>query len=124
MDTPDLWGQIISALVTILLALLVPLALKGVQWILVKVKLDQNAMVQLAVRQGIAYAEEAAAKKLREEGLKLTSKAKLGLATASLLEKVPGIDQAEAEKLVHEQLAQVGLGAAGFLSAAGTAIKQ
>lgn len=120
----EVWTQLINALVTIILALAVPLALKGVQWLLVKVKLDQNAAITAAVRQGIAYAEEMAAVELRKQGMKLASSQKLELAVATVLQKVPGITQAEATSLVHEQLAQVGAGAAGFLQSVGTAIKQ
>ena len=119
----QVWTQIIDALVTILLVAAMPLVLKGFQWLLVRVKLDQNTAVQAAVRTGIAYAEEYAARQMKASGSKIASRIKLDMAVSQVIQKLPGVTDQEAKDLVQGQLAQVGLGASNFLQATATAMQ-
>jgi hypothetical protein len=122
--TPETWAQIVNGLVALALALLVPLITVGINALLKKAKLDDNAAIQAAVRSGIAFAEEQGASFLKTQGKKLDPSVKLNAAVERVLVKVPGITQAEAEGLVHEQLPQVSLGASSFLNATANAVKQ
>lgn len=121
--TPEIWTQLIDAGTTLVLALLVPLLGAGINVLLKKAKLDNNAAVTVAVKSGIAYAEELAASQLKSAGIKIDPSVKLETAVTRILEKIPGITSDEAVKLVKEELPKVGLGAAGFLSGIRDSIK-
>jgi hypothetical protein len=102
----------------------VPLITVGINALLKKAKLDDNAAIQAAVRSGIAFAEEQGASFLKTQGKKLDPSVKLNAAVERVLVKVPGITRDEAATLVQSELPKVGLGAAGFLQSTANAIKQ
>lgn len=109
--TPEMWQQLIDAGVTIVLALLIPLLTAGINVLLKRAALDKNLIVQGAVRNGIAYAEEYGARFLKAQGVKLDPTAKLNAAIDRIIERVPDMTPAEAQKQITEELVKVGLGA-------------
>lgn len=77
----------------------------------VALKKDQKDMIRAAAREAILFAAERAAVEKKLHNATMSGRTKLAVATGRLLDKVPGISRAEAEKIVSENLASVGEGA-------------
>jgi hypothetical protein len=76
--------------------------------------LAQEDRLQDLARQGVALAEELAARRLKEKELKLPGGEKLNIAVAHILSLAPEISRAQAENLVEAMLGMTfGAGASG-----------
>lgn len=74
----------------------------------------QQAQVETVVQNILLEVEEWASHRLKAQ-IPVTSGQKLSRAVEAILNKIPGIDEAEAELLVRQELPKVGLGAINFL---------
>lgn len=87
-------------------------------WIGRKYKLaylvENERRIEDAAYRGVAFAEETAAKLLKEKNIKVSSNEKLNMAVAEVLKSAPSVTREQAELIVESILARVfGAGASG-----------
>lgn len=119
MDTP-LFDSVVHDIVAAALAALVPLIVAIVVKLLQKVHIDlsetKEARLRYYVQKSILGAEEQVETLVKNNVLsanpQVKTQAKLDAAVVAVMEKQPKVTQAEAVKLVTEELPQMGLGAA------------
>jgi len=112
-------GAAVAGLV--LVPLLTAALVKLLQRTGLQVSAEREAQLRTIVRNAINHAEEFAAKAAKQKIGTLDGATKLSIAASSILTKVPGITEAEAAQLVHEELPNLGLGASDFLRSVRTA---
>lgn len=103
-----------GALATVLTGAALALAHKLAQKLDVQLNEQQDAALRNDVQNAITGAQEKALHMAKVQNATISSEAKLDMAVSAVLEKAPGVTQAQAEQLVHEELPKVraALGAA------------
>ena len=118
---------VIDELVKTLLQALAPIIAAGVVAVLaliakrigISISAENQARTEKLVHDAIFFAEEKVAAFLKK-GVS-PAQTKLQIATAQVLDKIPGITPAEAEALIHTELPKLGIGAASFMRAVAVA---
>lgn len=115
----DILNELIKTLVVTSIGALAPLVVAAVVQIFRKLSIDlseaQKAQVAGVVQNVLVEVEEWASHRIKAQ-IPVTSGQKLSRAVEALLNKVPGIDEAEAEILVRQELPKIGMGAVSFLA--------
>lgn len=111
---------VFTTLVTALAPLLVGFLIQKLRSANIILSAQQEAKVRNTVQDILLEAEEWAASRVKAN-IPVTSGSKLNRAVEKILEKVPGISDAEAQVLVRQELPKVGLGAVNFLEQARSA---
>lgn len=104
-------------------ALAVPILVKILQRVGLQVTAEKQAQLNQIALLVASEVEEWAAAKLKGN-LQVTSGDKLERAVAQVLDKVPGITEAEAKAAIRAALPQIGLGAAAGLKELGKGLAQ
>lgn len=119
LSDAELVTQFVS---NVLFPFLTVLLVIGAGWVILWLKKTTGIQISITTeemllgfaKQGVAYAEELAARKLKESGIKLPGPEILQVAMRALMEKAPKITEAQAERLVHTALGMIsGAGASG-----------
>lgn len=116
----ELVKSVLVASVGLLGPLVVGLVVQMFRKANVELSQSQQDQVRSVVQNILLEVEEWASHRIKAQ-VQVTSGAKLERAIESIVEKFPGISEAEAEKLVREELPKIGLGAVSFLAAAAKA---
>lgn len=95
----------------------------AIQFLLKKLKAENNVVVRQIAQSAVLYVEEEAARRVKAGLAAWTGPTKLQQAVAIVLAKLPGITAAEAQQIVQAELAQVGLGASALAGAVAGAIR-
>ncbi len=120
LDT--LLPELAKLLVGVIGALLVPLLIQQMRKLGLQVSAEQDAKLRAVAQSAIRGAEEQAAAVAKQSagGIVLKGSEKLERAVSTVLERVPGVSEGEAKRIVHEELPRVGAGATaaalGFLT--------
>lgn len=109
-------ANLAAAVVTVLGAI-------AIQFLLKKLKAENNVVVRQIAQSAVLYVEEEAARRVKAGVGAWTGPTKLQQAVTIVLAKLPGITAAEAQQIVQAELAQVGLGASALAGAVAGAIR-
>lgn len=111
-------NELVKSVLIASVGLLGPLVVGVLVQLLRKVNVElssaQEQKVRELVQNVLLEVEEWASHRLKAQ-IPVTSGQKLSRAVEAILNKIPGIDEAEAELLVRQELPKVGLGAINFL---------
>lgn len=105
----------LQAVVAVVAPALAAIVVQVFRLISVQLSEAQEAKVRQVVANAVLEVEEWASSRLKAE-LPVTSGQKLSRAVSTVLSKVPGVTEQEAEDLVRQELPKVGLGAVSFLA--------
>ena len=115
----EIINEVIKAVLVTSIGALGPIVVAIVVQLLRKVNIElgvaQQDQIRLAVQNILLEVEEWASHRIKAS-INVTSGQKMERAVESILNKFPGVDEAEAQKLVREELPKIGLGAVNFLS--------
>lgn len=116
----DIINEVVKTVLVSSIGLIGPIVVGIIFQLFRKVNVElgvaQQDQIRTAVQNILLEVEEWASHRIKAQ-LSVTSGAKLERAVESIIEKFPGVSEAEAEKLVREELPKVGLGAVNFLAA-------
>ena len=120
----EIINEIVKALVVTSIGAVAPLVVAVIVQLFRKVNIElgvaQQDQVRIVVQNILLEVEEWASHRIKAS-VPVTSGAKMERAIESIINKVPGINEEEAEQLVREELPKIGLGAVNFLAAASKA---
>lgn len=106
---------VIQIVAPIIAGLVVVVLVAFVRKLGLEIGAEQEAKLRLHVQGAILAVEERAAAAAKHYSSRLDPSEKLAQAVESVMLRVPGITEAEATRLIHEELPKVAAGAAGFL---------
>lgn len=112
---PDLALSIAMVIGTALASLLTAIATQVLRRLNLQLTAQRQAEIEHVVGLAITRVEEFGANYLRRHGFALDASQKLQMAVTEIVGKIPRIDRAEAEAIVHALLPAMGLGATAAL---------
>lgn len=107
--------MVILALAPILVAALTAGAVQLFRKFGIELDAQKQAKIEYYAKLAIQEAEEWAAKRLQSTQIVVSGADKLERAATALMNRVPGISEAEAKVLIHSLLPAIGIGAAATL---------
>lgn len=108
----QLIDPIVTALGGLLASLLVALAIRAFQKMGIELDAKREAQIESVARAAVLRVEEVAKAQARKHLTEWTGPQKLQAAVTEVVDRLPRVDRAEAERIVHAVLPTVGIGAA------------
>lgn len=117
-------SELVQVVGSVLAAALVALVVRLLQKVGLQIDAEKRAHLEAAAVQAVARAEEWAAAQVKAKlAKKIPSAEKFERAVADVLDRVPGVDRAEAEAIVTSALPAMGVGASAGVRELGKALR-
>jgi hypothetical protein len=107
----DLLQPVIAILGAALATLITSLLVQLVQRFGIQLDLERQALLEAAARKAVLMVEEQAANALKRGLSEWTGPQKMTAAVTDIVDHIPRVDRAEAERIVQAVLPALGLGA-------------
>lgn len=113
----------LATLGTLISGLIIALLVQAFRKLGFSLDAEREAQLEYVVRQEVLRVEERAARMLKESGIQQRGEQKLRDVLIAVTDRIPRVDHAEAERIVHAVLPQLGLGATAYVRELGKALK-